>query len=277
MQQYVKDISLKRSIIKICIIIYFLLPIWDELANYRGFDRTLPVIPIVAPLISNLVVPTTISNFFSLNWLSYFLYDTPLSLPDIVSSLIVDGRLWLGGFFYPIIYRELTPNLIYFLFFEALIFASGLILFIVSIIHSSRKKVSDQKIVTTGIYKYVRHPQNLALIIMALPFALYIPFFYDFGIYFGDLLCWIQLIILLTLYSDYTDYKLKEKYPEDFLSYYQQTGFFLPKVYSIKKLQFLSVFNRPIIRYLCLALIYLLVVLFFFLIYLNSGPKLRIY
>lgn len=161
-----------------------------------------------------------------------------------------------------------------YVFFEAVIFLCGLILFIISVVHSFSKQANDQGIVTTGIYKYVRHPQNLALILMALPFALYMPGFYDSGICFGDLFCWFQLIILLTVYSDYTDYKLKQKFPEDFPNYYQQTGFYFPKWYSTQRIQFLSVFNRPIIRYLTLTLIYLLIVLLCFQIY-HTGDWLR--
>ena len=283
-QQYQTDISLKKIIIKIGIIIYFVVPILDELSIYgciyaRDLLITLPVIPIFVPFIS---------NFFSLNWLVFFLADTPLSLPDIVSS--IDSRFWLNNYFYVVMYRRSVPvgsfhngplnpiaslDPAILLFLEVVIFLSGLILFIVSVVHSSRKQTKDQNIVTTGIYKYVRHPQNLALIIMAFPFVLYVPGFHDPGICFGDLFCWVQFIILLTIYSDYTDYKLKQKFPEDFPSYYQQAGFFLPKLYSIKRLQFLSVFNRPIIRYLSLVLIYLLIVLLCFQICL-TGDWLRI-
>ena len=261
MQQYVKDvsriskdffegISLKHLVIKICIIIYSVFPVLNQL----GFP--LIHLPIITGLTTILV---KISQLFSLDWLLYFFFDTPLSLSDIVVSFIMaDSRFWTGTFFFIVMYHGPTPigsfyngslypisflDLSILIFFEAVIFLCGLILFIISVVHLFNKQVNDQKIVTTGIYKYVRHPQNLALILMALPFALYIPGFYDYGICFGDLFCWFQLIILLTVYSDYMDYKLKQQFPADFSNYYQQTGFFFPKWHSFQRLQFLSVFN----------------------------------
>jgi hypothetical protein len=262
-----------RSIIKICIILYFLLAIIDELRLHRCILAQIPLIIITEPL----------SNFFSFSWLSDFWADSPFSFTAMICSL--ESRKWTGKCFISILPNGRTIGGLWglrdptnLLILEAVIFLSGLVLFLISLVHSSRRTVKEQNKIATGIYKYVRHPQNLALILMTFPFALYIPVSSDHGICFADLLCWVQFVVLLTLYSDYTDYRLRQLFPDTYPSYYQQTGFYLPKLVSIKELQFLSIFDRPILRYLCFLVIYLLIVLFFVQIYLSiDWPPIRIY
>lgn len=73
---------------------------------------------------------------------------------------------------------------------EILLFCFGLTLFLISLITMVKKKIEEDHLIQTGIYKYIRHPQNLGIIIMALPFTLYIPGFEDIGIRMGDIASW---------------------------------------------------------------------------------------
>ncbi len=123
-----------------------------------------------------------------------------------------------------------------------LIFLFGLILFLISLaqlVYGLRKK---QSLVQVGIYKYIRHPQNLGIIIMVLSYALY-------AYRIGDLVSWVQFFFLMIIYSDNGDILLKKKYPEQFQQYYQNTGYMFPKLFSRNLTRRISVFHNKKARY----------------------------
>lgn len=151
-----------------------------------------------------------------------------------------------------------------------IIFVTGLILFIISLgnlVIEIRKKAG---LVQERIYNYIRHPQNLAIIIMAFPLFLVngFPIFLVGGFRLGDLVTWIQFVFLMIIYSDIGDIKLKKKYPEEFQSYYEKTGFFFPRIIAYRfSYYFSAVYNKKF-RYPLLISIYILCILLLYQLFL---------
>jgi len=127
---------------------------------------------------------------------------------------------------------------------EILIFCFGLGLFLTGLIFLVKKKIEGYTLIQTGIYKYIRHPQNLGIIVMALPFTLYIPAFEDIGIRMGEIVSWSLFTFFLCLYSLYEEWRLLKKYDEEYLQYYKNTGFYIPKFWCNKNKSLIKI-NFP--------------------------------
>jgi len=113
---------------------------------------------------------------------------------------------------------------------EIIIFCIGGSIFLTGLIAMIKGKKRGDKLIKIGIYKYIRHPQNLGIIIFTLPFMLFIPGFKDLGIRMGDILSWSCFAFLQILSSFLEEISLIKRYSTEFLEYYKNTGFFLPKL-----------------------------------------------
>jgi len=173
-------------------------------------------------------------------WYSWFLADPTILGQDLVTS-------WLNSYLQiPFFSSDIW------LYLKVMIFIAGLILFIISLttlINGIRK---DDGLVQNKIYKYMRHPQNLSIIIMAFPLFLYL------GFRMGDFVSWVQFIFIMIIYSDIGDVKLKKKNPADFQIYYEKSGFFLPRVIPYRLGHYFSAVSKKKFRYPLLLLIYIL-------------------
>ncbi|MEJ2250932.1 MAG: isoprenylcysteine carboxylmethyltransferase family protein, partial [Candidatus Lokiarchaeota archaeon] len=145
---------------------------------------------------------------------------------------------------------------------KAMIFIVGFILFIISLTTLILGIKKDVGLVQNGIYKYIRHPQNLSIIIMAFPLFMFL------GFRMGDFVSWVQFIFLMIIYSDIGDIKLKKKYPADFQTYYEKSGFFLPRVIPYRIGHYFSAISKKRIRYPLLLLIYILCIFTLYQIFL---------
>ncbi len=96
---------------------------------------------------------------------------------------------------------------------------------------------------------------------MAIPLALYIPWVDDLGIRVGDLVIWIFFTLLLVIYSDIEDYRLKKRLPEEFLVYQSNTGFIFPKIVQLNRFQLKWIRENRLLKYS-----FLVVMLFIFLV-----------
>ena len=165
--------------------------------------------------------------------------------------------VWLNAYLYdcPFIYTK------EFQIIKLLIFLVGLILFLISISQLVYGILKHKSIVRLGIYKYIRHPQNLSIIIMAFPFFIF------YGIRIGDLISWVQFIFLIIIYSDLGDLRLKKKFPEEFQDYYETTGFMFPILLPYKLTKHFSVIDNKKLRYFVMVSLYLLIIRLFYLIY----------
>lgn len=211
-----------------------------------------------------IVVGVFFSFIFSFNNISWILADPTIPFKKEI------WQSWLAGYLTidkPTIY----PILI---FIEAVIFTFGLVIFMISLIQLIIGLKKKKGIVRIGFYKYIRHPQNLALIIMTFPLCLFLPFTGDLGIRIGDFVSWIQFSFLIIIYSDIGDVLLKKKYPAQFLEYYESTGFMVPKLFKTKVSNYFSILQHKKIRYMFFVILYIGIICILYYFYL-VGPFFR--
>ncbi|MFX1515563.1 MAG: methyltransferase family protein [Promethearchaeota archaeon] len=190
------------------------------------------------------------------------LYPMVFLIPIFYFSGMVLGApfgSWLSAYYliYP---NEALPLVI----IEVFIFLIGCALFFVALIQLTQTKHQGENLAQAGIYHHIRHPQHLGIIVMAFPWALYIPGINDFGIRVGDLVTWIFFTLLLVIYSDIEDYRLRKRFPEEFSVYQANTGFMLPKIVQFNQLKLKRLRENRLFRYL-----FLLVMVFLFLVMLQ--------
>ena len=118
---------------------------------------------------------------------------------------------------------------------ELVIFMCGFGLFLLGLIHLVKAKKEKINIVHTGLYKYIRHPQNLGIIIFSFPFCLYVPFLGDSGVKVGDIISWTLFFLLIIIYSDIEEIQMAKRYPDEYKLYRSTTGFFIPRIIKTKK------------------------------------------
>jgi len=128
-----------------------------------------------------------------------------------------------------------TPGIRALLIIEVLIFVLGLVLFLWGVIQIAISLVEKEGLVTTGLYKYIRHPQLLGLIIMGFAWTLYIPGTYARRIKMGEIISWSLFAFILFLWSDFEEKQLAKKFGEEFVEYRSITGSFLPRIFNRTK------------------------------------------
>jgi len=186
-------------------------------------------------------------NFY---WYSWYLADPTILEKSLVSSWL-NSYLDISFFF--------TNNWRY---VKAMIFVIGLILFIISLACIVIGIKKNSGLVQERIYKHIRHPQNLSIIIMAFPLFLF------HGFRLGDFVSWVQFIFIMIIYSDIGDIKLKKKTPEEFQLYYENTGFFIPRILPYRISYFFSAVYNKKFRYPLLLSIYILCIYMLYQLYL---------
>ena len=82
---------------------------------------------------------------------------------------------------------------------------------------------THSKLITTGIFKYIRHPIYTALILGLLSWSLYKNSLFQLCVA-------LALIILFYFKSKYEEQQLQHKFP-NYKRYKQNTGRFLPKLF----------------------------------------------
>ncbi|TVQ08752.1 MAG: isoprenylcysteine carboxylmethyltransferase family protein [Balneolaceae bacterium] len=141
--------------------------------------------------------------------------------PGLNLLTLSDSTSWLLGFFMPHIARETTSFFITW-HEEAgmVLFAGGLAAFLIGAVQIYWSKLKRRGAVSGGIYRHIRHPQYLALMISG----------------FGMVLIWPRYLVLFgfttVCFAHYFLARLEEKicakeFP-GYASYLQQTGMFLP-------------------------------------------------
>lgn len=219
---------------------------------YILYSSVLAIILFPMLLISGIFV-----YFLSYHRISWYLADPSIFNKDI---RVVWLNTWLH---YPNLNLELLT------FIKIVILVVGIIIFITSLFQLIFYNKKQGGLVQQGIYRYIRHPQNLSIIIIAFPLFLY------GGFRMGDFVSWVQFIFLMIIYSDIGDIKLKKKYPKEFQLYYENSGFFLPRVLPYRISHYFSAVYNKKFRYplflsiyiLCIYILYqLFLVLPFFLL-----------
>ncbi len=150
--------------------------------------------------------------------------------------------IWYGIMSVPLItylsfffqYPEILVSDIRFFFgsYELYIALCGFIFFICSLIYQLTHR---NQLIRTGPYKYVRHPQYIALIIMTFGLTLIVyqtspVIIFDVNIekYTFIFLIWIGEVLAYLFLAKIEDYALKAKYGEKFLDYVENVPFMFP-------------------------------------------------
>ncbi len=151
-------------------------------------------------------------------------------------------------------------NYLALLIFESIVFSVGIGLFVISFVQLVREKVCGQGLVQTGIYGIIRHPQNFSLIFLFLPFSLYIPGFWDWGIRVADLIFLINFIYFMITFSYVEEHFLKKKYPEEFQQYVQNTGFMIPIINKFDIFKRRNIKIKPSLKIALYIISYILII-----------------
>jgi len=121
---------------------------------------------------------------------------------------------------------------------ETLLFLIGVVIFFSGVITLAKGRRRRQPLISSGIYRFIRHPQHLGLILMLLPWALYVPVHFrleagliysdDLGIRIGEIISWTLFSVLLVIISLLEERSMRKKHPEIYEQYQITTGFLLP-------------------------------------------------
>lgn len=145
-----------------------------------------------------------------------------------IFELLEEGE-WLFDVWYGIA-LENTFSFYTILIIEIIVFIGGLTLFLIGLIYSFRAKRVNKKIINCGVYKFIRHPQNVGIILTSLPCVFILPGIEDLGIQIGGIPLRILFIVCMIIYSDLQELNIQQKFPEEFKTYKENVGFFIPKI-----------------------------------------------
>ena len=116
--------------------------------------------------------------------------------------------------------------------YEIYITLLGLMFYIASLLYQLTHR---KQLIRTGPYKYVRHPQYTALIIMTFGMTLIvfktspiIDFALNVDAYSFIFLIWIGEVLAYIFLAKIEDYALKAKYGDEFLDYVNHVSFMIP-------------------------------------------------
>ena len=170
-----------------------------------------------------------------------------------------------------------SPGVKTLLVFELLLIIIGLILLVWGLIQIAKTKLNKEGLATGGLYKHVRHPQHLGLILIAFSFSLYIPGTEDLGIRVGEILSWSLFSLIQFLWSDHEERRLAKIFGDEFIEYRRRTGAFFPRIFNKnrEKKSFYEIKYWK--RYLFTFLAYLgFVLILYILVYILSLPNIDI-
>jgi protein-S-isoprenylcysteine O-methyltransferase Ste14 len=172
--------------------------------------------------------------------ISVFTWISSLLVP--IYQYIPCTAIWFGIMSVPLIsylifffqYPHILISDIAFAFdnYEIYIILSGLIMYGYSLTYQITHR---KQLIQTGPYKYVRHPQYLAIIIMTFGMTLLIfktgpiiNFNLAIDSYIFIFLIWICELLAYILLAKIEEYALKNKYGDAFLKYVNEVAFMIP-------------------------------------------------
>ena len=194
-----------------------------------------------------------------------------LGLDFYISWRLIGSSFTSWTWNYYLIPAGLLP---FYILFELILFIFGLVLFLAGLLTLLSGKIHGVNLVRSGIYKYIRHPQNLGIIIMLFPFTLYVPGFNDIGIRMGEIASWMFFTIILCVYSYYEEWRLLVRWNSLYSDYYSATGFMVPHLFRSREK---SLTSRRILRNVGISLVafVFLFVLFYCLVILFEPHLIR--
>lgn len=160
----------------------------------------------------------------------------------LIGFIFPFNEIW-GGLTSPIIGNPMITQSIWII--EGVLFIVGLTLFLVSLFIMARNLIRGNSLVTSGPYRWVRHPQHLSLILFLLPIALFNPSYSPnwSGVRPGDILSWSLVSLVLIIIADYEEVGLIDRFGSEYIDYCKRTPFLLPRLNIFgftEKYEFLS-------------------------------------
>lgn len=92
-------------------------------------------------------------------------------------------------------------------------------------------KTQKTGLITTGFYKYVRHPQHLGIVVMSLGFLM----LNGAGIRIGNIIAWTLVVFIYILLAESEEAALENEFGESYLDYKRKVPYmipFLPSTYG---------------------------------------------
>ena len=105
--------------------------------------------------------------------------------------------------------------------FVIVVGAAILLLGLVQIIHAKARNIG---LVTTGLYKYVRHPQHLGIAVLSFGFLM----LNGAGIRVGDIIAWTLVVFIYILLADSEEASLESEFGESYRNYKRKVSFMIP-------------------------------------------------
>jgi protein-S-isoprenylcysteine O-methyltransferase Ste14 len=132
---------------------------------------------------------------------------------------------WIARFFMPHIARETASPLInYHEYFGMVLFIGGLLVFLAGVLQIYIGKLRGRAEVITWLYKYVRHPQYLALMISGLGMVIVWP-------RYVVLFSFVTMIFIYLWLARTEEAICTRKFP-NYAAYLKTTGMFLPRLFE---------------------------------------------
>ncbi len=100
----------------------------------------------------------------------------------------------------------------------------GAIILLVGLIQIVYARTRKAGLVTTGLYRYVRHPQHLGIAIMSFGFLM----LNEGGIRIGDVIAWTLVVFLYVLLGDSEEQSLEKEFGESYLNYKRKVPYLMP-------------------------------------------------
>jgi len=107
----------------------------------------------------------------------------------------------------------------------------GVVILVMGMAQIMRAKARKTGLVTTGLYRYVRHPQHLGIAIMSFGLLM----LNRYGIRIGDVIAWTLVVFVYVFLADSEEATLERKFGESYLGYKRRVPFmipFLPSTYG---------------------------------------------
>ena len=213
------------------------------------FSSTLATIGLYLPILAGIITPML--------WLLPAWYTAWNVIGFIFPFSDIWGGLWLPFWGDSSLPPVLLPAIG---LIEVTLFLGGLSISIWGLRELVMKRVKECGLVTTGPYKWVRHPQHLGIILFLLPTALFNPTLLGMsGIRPGDILSWSLISFLLLIVADWEEIHLRALYGSEFEAYISRTAFIFPGLKLPPKLR--DVRNKLILYVVLFAVYWVLMTL----------------
>jgi protein-S-isoprenylcysteine O-methyltransferase Ste14 len=143
-----------------------------------------------------------------------------------------------------------------------LVIGVGSVILLVGLAQMVRAASRGSGSVTSGLYRYVRHPQHLGIAILSFGLLM----LNGYGIRVGDLYAWTLVVFIYALLADSEEEDLEEEFGEAYLRYKRSVPYILPLLPSTHGRIPKILPSRGLKRKLALTAAYVLVLIVFTLL-----------